>query len=60
MLWAAANVIIPGSQVGCDPSIMGIGPVDAVRSALDEAGVTLKEMDFVEINEAFAGQVVYM
>ncbi len=34
--------------------------MDAVRFALDEAGLTLKEMEFVEINEAFAGQVVYM
>ncbi len=49
--------LIIGFQVGCDPSIMGIGPVGAVRSALDEAGVTLKDMDFVEINEAFAAQV---
>ncbi len=49
--------LIIGFQVGCDPSIMGIGPVGAVRSALDEADVTLKDVDFVEINEAFAAQV---
>eukprot|EP01084_Bolivina_argentea_P316611 548856_1 len=50
--------IVSWAQIGCDPSIMGIGPVGAVRSALDEAGVTLKDMDFVEINEAFAAQVL--
>jgi acetyl-CoA acyltransferase 2 len=41
---------------GCDPSIMGIGPVEAIRAALKRAGLTLGDVDRVEINEAFAAQ----
>ena len=41
---------------GVDPSIMGIGPAPASGRALDAAGLTLDEMDLVEINEAFAAQ----
>ena len=42
--------------VGCDPSIMGIGPVPAIQVALQKAGLTLSDVDRVEINEAFAAQ----
>uniref|UniRef100_A0A8C4V0T3 Acetyl-CoA acyltransferase 2 n=1 Tax=Falco tinnunculus TaxID=100819 RepID=A0A8C4V0T3_FALTI len=41
---------------GCDPSIMGIGPVPAITEVLKKAGLTLKDMDLVEVNEAFAPQ----
>ncbi|XP_066500076.1 3-ketoacyl-CoA thiolase, mitochondrial isoform X1 [Hoplias malabaricus] len=41
---------------GCDPSIMGIGPVPAISEALKKAGLSLKDMDLVEVNEAFAPQ----
>uniref|UniRef100_A0A3Q2QHC1 Acetyl-CoA acyltransferase 2 n=1 Tax=Fundulus heteroclitus TaxID=8078 RepID=A0A3Q2QHC1_FUNHE len=41
---------------GCDPSIMGIGPVPAVTEALKKAGLSLSDMDLVEVNEAFAPQ----
>ncbi|XP_070599676.1 3-ketoacyl-CoA thiolase, mitochondrial isoform X3 [Erythrolamprus reginae] len=41
---------------GCDPNIMGIGPVPAVTEALKKAGLSLKDMDLVEVNEAFAPQ----
>ncbi|XP_020037782.2 3-ketoacyl-CoA thiolase, mitochondrial isoform X1 [Castor canadensis] len=41
---------------GCDPSIMGIGPVSAISGALKKAGLTLKDMDLVDVNEAFAPQ----
>ncbi len=41
---------------GCDPAIMGIGPVEAVRLALSRAGWTLGEVDLIEANEAFAAQ----
>jgi acetyl-CoA acyltransferase 2 len=41
---------------GVDPSVMGIGPVPASRRALAMSGLTLEEMDLVEINEAFAAQ----
>ncbi|MBY5162551.1 acetyl-CoA C-acetyltransferase [Salsipaludibacter albus] len=40
------------------PEIMGLGPVDASRRALDLAGMTIDDMDIVEINEAFAAQVI--
>lgn len=40
------------------PEIMGLGPVDACRQALDRAGMTLDDVDLVEINEAFAAQVL--
>ncbi|XP_025895708.1 3-ketoacyl-CoA thiolase, mitochondrial isoform X2 [Nothoprocta perdicaria] len=41
---------------GCDPNIMGIGPVPAITEVLKKAGLTLKDMDLVEVNEAFAPQ----
>eukprot|EP00071_Canis_lupus_P043881 XP_022277438.1 3-ketoacyl-CoA thiolase, mitochondrial [Canis lupus familiaris] len=41
---------------GCDPSIMGIGPVPAINGALKKIGRSLKDMDLVEVNEAFAPQ----
>ncbi|XP_038053019.1 3-ketoacyl-CoA thiolase, mitochondrial-like [Patiria miniata] len=41
---------------GCDPSIMGIGPVPAVKRALEKAGLRLADMDLCEVNEAFAAQ----
>ncbi|KAG0284207.1 3-ketoacyl-CoA thiolase, mitochondrial [Linnemannia gamsii] len=39
-----------------EPSIMGIGPVSAIQGALKKAGLTLKDMDLIEVNEAFAAQ----
>ncbi|MCY3644875.1 MAG: acetyl-CoA C-acetyltransferase [Acidimicrobiaceae bacterium] len=41
-----------------NPEIMGLGPVDACRQALDRAGMTIGDIDHVEINEAFAAQVL--
>ncbi|KAM9224577.1 3-ketoacyl-CoA thiolase, mitochondrial [Dugong dugon] len=41
---------------GCDPTIMGIGPVPAINGALKRTGLSLKDMDLVEVNEAFAPQ----
>jgi len=43
---------------GCDPAIMGIGPVEAVRLALKRAGWTLKDVQLIEANEAFAAQAL--
>ncbi|ARP42643.1 Acetyl-CoA acetyltransferase [Geobacillus thermodenitrificans] len=43
---------------GVDPNIMGIGPVPATRKVLEKVGLTLDEMDIIEINEAFAAQVI--
>jgi acetyl-CoA acyltransferase 2 len=42
---------------GVDPTIMGIGPVPASKIALRKAGMTLDQMDLIEVNEAFAPQV---
>ena len=41
---------------GVDPSIMGVGPVPATRKALKKAGITVKDLDLIEANEAFAAQ----
>ncbi len=41
---------------GCDPSVMGRGPVPATQKALRHAGVSLDDMDYIELNEAFAAQ----
>jgi acetyl-CoA acyltransferase len=44
------------SAVGCDPSIMGYGPVPAVKKALQIANLSIEQMDLIELNEAFAAQ----
>jgi len=44
--------------VGCDPSIMGIGPVPAIQQALSRAGIAQGDVDRFEINEAFAAQIL--
>lgn len=44
------------ASAGVDPSIMGVGPVPASKKALEKAGLTVKDMDLVEANEAFAAQ----
>jgi acetyl-CoA C-acetyltransferase len=48
--------ILSYSYCGVDPKVMGIGPVPAVRKALDRAGRSLDEVDVIELNEAFAAQ----
>ena len=48
--------IVGQAVVGVDPSYMGIGPVHAVRKVLAKTGLTLEQMELVEINEAFAAQ----
>jgi len=48
--------IVAWGVVGVEPSIMGIGPVPATKLALKNAGLSLKEIDLVEVNEAFAAQ----
>ncbi|HVI39378.1 MAG TPA: acetyl-CoA C-acetyltransferase [Anaerovoracaceae bacterium] len=46
------------ASAGVDPTIMGIGPVPASKSALERAGLTINDMDLIEANEAFAAQSV--
>ncbi|MEZ4885020.1 MAG: 3-oxoadipyl-CoA thiolase [Chitinophagales bacterium] len=48
--------IVSSAIVGVEPRIMGIGPVGASRKALQKAGLTLDDMDVIELNEAFAAQ----
>ncbi|WP_418648328.1 3-oxoadipyl-CoA thiolase [Thauera butanivorans] len=50
--------ILAGAVSGVEPRIMGIGPARAIPKALERAGLTLAQMDVVEINEAFASQVL--
>lgn len=50
--------VIATAAAGVPPHIMGIGPVAASKKALARAGLTLKDMDVIEINEAFAAQVL--
>ena len=50
--------IVSSATVGVTPSIMGIGPVEASKMALKKAGLSMKQMDVIELNEAFAAQVL--
>ncbi len=50
--------ILSWSTVGVEPSRMGIGPAPAIRAALGKAGLELGDLDLIEINEAFAGQIL--
>ncbi len=50
--------IVAGAVAGVEPRVMGFGPVFAIRKALARAGLTLADMDIIEINEAFSAQVL--
>jgi acetyl-CoA C-acetyltransferase len=50
--------IVSSGVTALSPEIMGLGPVDASRRALARAGMTIDDIDLVEINEAFAAQVI--
>ena len=50
------GVFVGSAVAGVDPRVMGIGPVPAVRKVLERTGVSLEEIDLVELNEAFASQ----
>src|SRR5258705_508967 len=50
--------VITSAVAGVDPSVMGIGPVPAVRKALKRAGLTTSQIDLWELNEAFASQSI--
>lgn len=51
--------IVSYASAGVDPAIMGTGPVPSSKKALEKAGLTVKDLDLVEANEAFAAQAVY-
>jgi acetyl-CoA C-acetyltransferase len=50
--------IVASSVSGVEPEIMGVGPIDAVRKVLARAGMTIDDVDVMELNEAFAAQVL--
>ncbi len=50
--------IVSFAEVGVEPSVMGIGPVPASKQALESAGWTVNDLDLIEVNEAFAAQVI--
>ena len=50
--------IVATGVTGLNPEIMGLGPVEASKQALARAGMTIDDIDLVEINEAFAAQVI--
>ena len=50
--------IVASAVTGVDPEIMGVGPISAVREALNRAGLTIDDVNVVELNEAFAAQVI--
>lgn len=50
--------VIASASAGVDPSVMGIGPVPAARKALQQAGLSIQDIDLFELNEAFAAQAV--
>jgi len=50
--------IVAAASAGVDPSVMGLGPIPASRKALARAGLRPGDMDWIEVNEAFASQVI--
>src|SRR5438105_5013469 len=54
----ALGRIVSWGISGCDPDIMGIGPVPSTKIALKKAGLKLDDIDLIEVNEAFAGQIL--
>ena len=52
-----ARIVATGAA-GVDPAYMGVGPIPATRQALERAGLTMDDIDLVELNEAFASQAL--
>ena len=50
--------VVSSSVIGVEPRIMGIGPVQATKNALDKSGLSLQDIDIIELNEAFAAQSI--
>jgi acetyl-CoA C-acetyltransferase len=50
--------LVSFARAGVSAATMGLGPVPATRAALDKAGLTLADLDLIELNEAFAAQVL--
>ena len=56
--WQPMARVVTSATFGVDPSIMGIGPIGATRKALERAQLSVRDLDLVELNEAFAAQSV--
>jgi 3-oxoadipyl-CoA thiolase len=56
--WQPLGRVITSAVAGVDPAYMGIGPIPATRKALARAGLTMADLDLIEINEAFASQSI--
>lgn len=56
--WPVLATIRASASVGCDPKLMGLGPVHATRQLCERSGLTVADFDTIEINEAFAAQVL--
>lgn len=56
--WQPLALLATATQVGCDPRVMGIGPVPAAEKLFGEQHLSLGDMDAIEINEAFAAQAI--
>ena len=56
--WTPLARVVTSATFGVDPSVMGIGPIGATRKALERAKLTVRDLDLVELNEAFAAQAV--
>ena len=50
--------IVTAATAGIEPEIMGVGPIGAIKKVLDRSGMTMEDVDQVELNEAFAAQVI--
>ncbi len=50
--------IVASAVVGVDPSVMGLGPIPATKKALERAGLSIEQIDLIELNEAFASQAI--
>lgn len=50
--------VVSYAVAGVDPSVMGVGPIPATRKALKRAGIEVKDLDVIELNEAFASQSI--
>jgi acetyl-CoA acetyltransferase len=50
--------IVATAVAGVDPAVMGLGPIPATRKALERAGLSVADLDLIELNEAFASQSI--
>jgi 3-oxoadipyl-CoA thiolase len=50
--------VVASAVVGVDPQVMGVGPIPAVRKAAERAGLNVRDLDLIELNEAFAAQAL--